>query len=128
MRILGRLFLAATTFFVFSSAQAADWVLLGETAHIKTYLDITSYKKVDKYRQVWSLQDFDQVNSGALSYAFLSEIDCRRRRERVLSRSSHSGRHKGGELILQVDEPTSWQRPAPRTFSAAIVEEVCSWR
>lgn len=105
----------------------AGWVAIGKSYGFVQYVDPTTVRKDGNFRRVWQVQDLEaRTQNGELSHRALAEYDCKERRARYLSATSHSGPMASGQTIVSMNNPTPWHDVPPGTISEGNLQFVCA--
>jgi len=127
MRLIVALLMMALT-----APAWAEWVKIAESNLRVLYYNPAAISQQGDLRRVWTLQDNKQRDQdGVLSRHYLSEFDCKEKRQRLLSVSTHAERMARGETIklrrYSLEEPDGkWRDVAPNTFPAHLLKLVCA--
>ena len=108
----------------------SNWVLVGEDAGTKFYVDPSTKKINGNAATIWTLNDFkypEKYSDGreALSEAALSQYDCYGDRGRTLSLVVKSGHMLAGTTIVSADQPFEWRHTVPGSVAATISKYAC---
>ena len=116
------LLLAAT-----STGAWAEWVFISESiGDDKSYVDPRSVKKDGNLRRAWVVTDYKGKRmNGVRSFRGLTEVDCKGKRLRILSYTSHSGPMATGELIGNGKPPPQWVKVTSGTLGSNLFKYVC---
>ena len=119
-------FLLACLMFVTCSAWA-EWVPIAKTERATFYFDPDTIRKDGDMRTMWLLVDQKERDKlGSMSMRYRREIDCKKERERIISRSVHSGPMLTGELILQSSNIGQWDDIPPQTVVDIEMKTACA--
>jgi hypothetical protein len=110
-------------------AVKAEWIELAESEDAYFYVDPATILKHGDTVEVWSLRNFFVRNvKGVASMRGYEQHDCKNKKWRVLTISSHSSRFAMGEMIFDAsyeDQPNPWRRIPPDTIDEVIHKYVC---
>lgn len=112
----------------FTSVHAlAEWVLVATTDVTATYIDPATISRNGTTRRVWQIADLAQSEAdGTKSRRTYYEYDCKERRFRFLSVSTHSGNMASGRILWSDSTPREWNYSAPDTRFEGILNIVCA--
>ncbi len=110
-----------------SGSAWAEWVVIAKTERATFYFDPDTIRKDGNMRTVWLLVDQTERDKfGSMSMRFRREIDCKKERERIISRSAHSGPMLTGELIMSSSNIGEWDDIPPQTVVAIELKTFCT--
>ena len=117
-----------TALLMLATAPAwAEWVKVDETDEVLIYVDPATIRKDGNLRRIWEMQDLKARDSdGSLSRRALSEYDCKGKRLRLLSLSTHSGQMATGKIIITVSPSGKWDCAVPGTSGQTMLKFVCA--
>ena len=123
MRKVALILLLAAT----SPGAWAEWVFISESiGDDKSYIDPRSIKKDGKLRRAWVVTDYKgKRKNGVRSFRGLTEVDCKGKRLRILSYTSHSGPMATGELIGTGKPQPQWVKITSGTLGSNLFKYVC---
>jgi hypothetical protein len=105
----------------------AEWVVIATTERATFYFDPATIRKDGNMRTVWLLIDHNERDRiGSMSTRLRREIDCKKERERIISRSAHSGPMLTGELIISSSNIGEWDDIPPQTVVAKQLKTFCA--
>lgn len=110
------------------SANAwSEWVFISESiGDDKSYVDPRSVKKDGNLRRAWVVTDYKgKRKNGVRSFRGLTEVDCKGKRLRILSYTSHSGPMATGDLLGTGKPQPQWARITPGTLGSNLFKYVC---
>jgi len=110
-----------------SFKAAAEWVAVAKTDVTATYIDPATISRNGALRRVWQIADLTQSEAdGTKSRRTLYEYDCKERRFRFLSISTHSGPMASGRVLWSDNTTREWNSTAPDTRFEGILNIVCA--
>ncbi len=90
------------------------------------YVDPQSIEKSNAYRRFWVLENYPTADNRVLSTISLFEIDCSKKRKRVLDQHWYTEQFGGGSSITpNLKFPGAWRFSVPGTSLAEIVRIGC---
>ena len=112
------------------SVAQAEWVKVASTDTSEFYLDTAMSKKVAGTLMIWILRDHNSPRMAPDGQYRSSkdqlEIDCKRRRVRLIYTSDHPSRMGEGEPVNFHHGPMSWNDVAQHPVFLRIVNIACS--
>ncbi|NJD35363.1 MAG: hypothetical protein FIA96_11120 [Betaproteobacteria bacterium] len=105
----------------------AEWVKMDETDTGTYYIDPSTIRKNGQFRKVWQVQDLKQrARGGEMSQRVLWEFDCREKRFRFLSYSTHFEPKATGKTLVSEGDTDDWDSVPPDSAAEAILKFVCA--
>ena len=114
---------------LFSTPSFAEWRELSSSKTATFYLDMDNIKKRSSYVYFWKLVNVTDNDPKWLfrSYRSYNKGDCNDFKSMSLQTEYFSGQMLKGNLVNSQGEDNKWSYPAPRTFSAEILDFVCEY-
>jgi len=110
-----------------TGSACAEWVVIATTERATFYFDPDTIRKDGDMRTMWLLVDQKERDKlGSMSMRYRREIDCKKERERIISRSVHSGPMLTGELMLQSSNIGQWDDIPPQTVVDIEMKTACA--
>lgn len=112
------------------NAMAVNWVEISDTEEASLYLDTDSPFIDDGNVLVWTLGNLKKdLGAGAYSFRALWQIDCDRKRMRVLQMPTYEApMGQGRPNPSSSSESTAWEYPIPGSTNASIQLLMCLWK
>lgn len=112
-----------------ASPVQAEWAKVASSDQDDFYLGTEESKKFGDNIMIWVLRDHLEARYGAFG-AYMSskdqiEVDCRRRRIRLIYSSDHPRAMGEGKFIHSEHGPMSWNNVDPRSTLNRIVNVAC---
>jgi len=105
----------------------AEWTQIGKTADGVVYVDAATTRKNSGHLSIWSLVNLKARGpDGEMSRRYLEEYDCKERRSKVLSRSTHSEPMAEGKVLSSYDRKSGWTYVPPNTASDYALNFLCA--
>ncbi len=112
-----------------SNSAAAAWVMLSESEAAVVYVDPATIQRTENRATLLELTDYRIVpdpkhpyQSAKRSYQF----DCVEGALRTLSIVTFSGKMGGGEIVLAINEPTTWLLFVPGSVGEILWKIACN--
>jgi hypothetical protein len=107
-------FLSAMLLTIWSCAVHAAWVVESKEDRFTVYLDPSSVVKSGDSARVWTLYDYQALQTGGDGQKYRSvriqtEIDCKQGRLRLFTLLFHSGPMATGEAVASEPGATDWE-------------------
>ena len=104
----------------------AQWAKLGEGPESDAYVDLATIQRLGNFRRVWEIQDMHKRNpDGAMSSRSFTEYDCRGKRARIISLSTHPEPMAVGAALVSEDNPRPWAVVSLGTTGEAVLDIAC---
>ena len=114
---------------VASTSAAAEWVSIGGTGGMTTYMDPATVRRTGNMAEMWTLSDYttlrEDIGKPYRSVRGLQEYDCKEGQSRTLSKSFHSGNRADGEIVSHSSEIGNWEPVSPQARSELPWKLVC---
>ena len=124
-----RLLITLTMLLIAVPAEAQNWTKFIESDSAVHYIDLTTLRINGDMRKVWELADLKTRHpDGEMSRRYLTEIDCKEERNRILGNSEHPQPMAGGASLISNQKPSEWAYIAPGTLAAIVLRLVCAKR
>mgnify|MGYP001253987538 FL=1 len=113
---------------LFSTAPAwAEWTQIGKTTDGVVYVDEATTRKISGHLSIWSLVDLKARGpDGEMSRRYLEEYDCKERRSKVLSKSTHAAPMAEGKVLSSYERKSAWMYVPPNTASEYALKFLCT--
>ena len=126
-----RKLIAAAMLFLPIQALAVNWIEIQDGEEATLYLDVDSPFTDEGYVMVWTMGDIkkDITRTGARSFRSLWQIDCDRKRMRVLQMPLYnSSMGEGRPTASSKSGKTDWEYPIPQSVNSTIHGLMCIWK
>ncbi len=110
-----------------STGAWAEWVFISESiGDDRSYIDAQTIKKDGNFRRAWVVTDYKvKRKNGVRSFRALTEVDCKGKRLRILSYSSHSEPMATGGVMGTGKPKPQWAKITPGTLGSNMLKYVC---
>lgn len=110
-----------------STGTWAEWVFISESiGDDRSYIDAQIIKKDGNFRRAWVVTDYKvKRKNGVRSFRALTEVDCKGKRLRILSYSSHSEPMATGGVMGTGKPKPQWAKITPGTLGSNMLKYVC---
>ena len=114
-----------------SGGAAAAWVMLSETEAAIVYFDSDTVLRNGDRATLSELTDYKivpNVNRSTKSARRVYQFDCMEGALRTLSIATYSGSMANGEVVVAINEPTSWLLFMPGSVGEILWNTACGRR
>jgi hypothetical protein len=112
-----------------SEATSAAWTKANTSSAGTTYIDRDTILRAGDKVKVWELTDYDEVPVKQFPYLSTkrhSEYDCKEKKYRLISISSHSGHMGTGEvMITATNYSPKWEPLLPGSTGQLVMKLSC---
>ena len=123
--LLGLLLIIAST------TAMAEWIVLGESNGITTYINLASIRKEGDIAKMWSLDDYKTSQDNGDGYKYFSgksfnEYDCKKEKKRGMTLVNYSDNMGKGDVVYSQDyDNRPWHSIVPDTFGEGLWKAAC---
>ena len=105
----------------------AEWLPLFTTDSSMVVVHFPSVHKDGDSRKVWTITNLKVKNEkGLLSWRVREEYDCKNKRSRILSFSTHTETMANGRTVSVSDQVEPWSEIPPETAIDSVMRYVCN--
>lgn len=105
----------------------AEWVRMFQNIHgTAYYMDPTSIEHHGNMRRVWEMESFKEATKEGLhSIRLYKEYDCKQELGHFKKYVAHTGPQATGEVMGNVETPSSWKTVNASPAGKLVFSEVC---
>ena len=105
----------------------AEWVRMFQNIHgTAYYMDPTSVEHHGNMRRVWEMESFKEATKEGLhSIRLYKEYDCKQELGHFKKYVAHTGPQASGEVMGNVETPSSWKTVNASPAGKLVFSEVC---
>jgi len=105
----------------------AEWVRMFQNIHgTAYYMDPTSVEHHGNMRRVWEMESFKEATKEGLhSIRLYKEYDCKQELGHFKKYVAHTGPQATGEVMGNVETPSSWKTVNASPAGKLVFSEVC---
>ena len=105
----------------------AEWVRMFQNIHgTAYYMDPTSIEHHGNMRRVWEMESFKEATKEGLhSIRLYKEYDCKQELGHFKKYVAHTGPQASGEVMGNVETPSSWKTVNASPAGKLVFSEVC---